>query len=99
MPRGIPFSTCKLIVPPIQGEAQISSDAQHGRLLQLRVGIGRQKHHRTVGNELHHHAQVLGDRLEQHRTGGQDRLAGRMRLGQQLGRRLAKVANLIFQCL
>lgn len=53
-------------VPAVDGELLVHGDRHHGRVGQLRVSVGRDVNDGTVGQELHRHADVVGDAGEHH---------------------------------
>ena len=74
----------------------VGRDSDDGRQRQLRERVGRDVADGRVRQELHDHADVVRHRREHHRRqvhGGAARGVG---LHQELGRRLAKVPDLVF---
>ena len=81
----------------------LGANGDHG-LLKLRVQTGHAERGQTcigaheydgrIGQELHDHAHVLVVLREHHGRDGHGRAARRMRLGQELRRRLTKVLDL-----
>ena len=53
-----------VVVPLVEGEAEVGSDGEEGGVGQLGIGVRREMDDGRVGDKLHHHAKIVLRRIE-----------------------------------